>query len=95
MGLSQQTRSCCHLGLTAVRVVQSAKMKVQKYSGVRPDPNPIGPPQQPAGPSGPNGTPLGPQGPAGTCLAVHVPKLGQWHHKDSWVPYCAGLLVTC
>lgn len=46
-------------------VLQSAKMKVQKYSGVRPDPNPIGPPQQPAGPSGPNGTPLGPQGPAG------------------------------
>lgn len=46
-------------------VLQSAKMKVQKYSGVRADPNPIGPPQQPAGPSGPNGTPLGPQGPAG------------------------------
>ncbi|DBA79574.1 hypothetical protein WJX77_009375 [Trebouxia sp. C0004] len=46
-------------------VLQSAKMKVQKYSGVRPDPNPIGPPQQPAGPSGPNGNPLGPQGPAG------------------------------
>ncbi|KAL0050671.1 hypothetical protein WJX82_004605 [Trebouxia sp. C0006] len=46
-------------------VLQSAKMKVQKYSGVRSDPNPIGPPQQPAGPSGPNGTPLGPQGPAG------------------------------
>lgn len=50
--------------------VQSAKMKVQKYSGVRPDPNPIGPPQQPAGPSGPNGTPLGPQGPAGNLSST-------------------------
>ena len=45
--------------------MQSAKMKVQKYSGVRADPNPIGPPQQAAGPSGPNGTPQGPHGPAG------------------------------
>ncbi len=45
-------------------------MKVQKYSGVRADPNPIGPPQQPAGPSGPNGTPLGPQGPAGKVSSI-------------------------
>ena len=50
--------------------MQSAKMKVQKYSGVRPDPSPIGPPQQPAGPSGPNGTPEGPHGPAGNAFIV-------------------------
>lgn len=49
-------------------VLQSAKVKVQKYSGVRADPNPIGPPQQPAGPSGPNATPQGPHGPAGGVL---------------------------
>lgn len=47
--------------------LQSAKLKVQKYSGVRSDPNSIGPPQQAAGPSGPNGNPNGPHGPAGTA----------------------------
>ena len=59
-------------------------MKVQKYSGVRSDPNPIGPPQQPAGPSGPNGTPLGPQGPAGNFVQIQ--------HR---VSHCMLTLCTC
>ena len=66
--------------------VQSAKMKVQKYSGVRADPNPIGPPQQPAGPSGPNGTPLGPQGPAGNFLSILHQSL---HAYSVQTPSCA------
>ena len=72
--------------------VQSAKLKVQKYSGVRSDPNPIGPPQQAAGPSGPNGNPNGPHGPAGTTHRLTL-LLGPRFSVACWQSFHLGLLV--
>lgn len=73
--------------------LQAAKLKVQKYSGVRSDPNPIGPPQQAAGPSGPNGAPKGPHGPAGQTLLQHALVALHEISTTDWQLFCDGTVL--